>query len=246
MTVATATPTADLQQQLSVVARKRIFFGHQSVGANILDGLREIVASTPGAQLRIIRSDNPRSLAGSGFFEASIGNNTDPESKDRAFAKILHDGFGKASGIAFYKYCYVDISGITDIKKMFAHYQQNVDSLKAQYPAIRFLHVTVPLTTVEPPTKAWLKSLLGRLTEREVNRRRNEFNRLLKSAYKDDPVFDLAAIESTPPDGRRYSFTSDSQEVYALFPGYATDRGHLNTLGRHRAAEALIALLAKL
>jgi hypothetical protein len=239
-------PPAELQRQLAVVAQKRIFFGHQSVGANILDGLREISASTAGAHLRIISSEDPESLDGSGFFEAPIGNNTDPESKDHAFAKIVQHSFGKGSVIAFYKYCYVDISAKTDIQKMFAHYQQNIDILKAQYPTMRLLHVTVPLTTVESAAKAWLKSLLGRVTEREVNRRRNEFNTFLKSTYKDDPIFDLAAIESTLPDGSRYSFTLEGQEVYALFPGYTTDGGHLNKDGRHRAAKALIAVLANL
>lgn len=242
----TSSSPAALNHQLEVVARKRIFFGHQSVGQNILDGVRELVACTPGTSLNIISSEDPSNISGPGLFEAKIGKNTDPESKNLSFAAILQKGFGRQVGVAFYKYCYVDVTAATDVQKMFLQYQLNVDGLKAQYPAIQFVHVTIPLTTVEPAAKAWLKSVLNRRTERETSLRRNEFNRLLRETYQEDPIFDLAEIESTHPDGSSSFFVSDGQQVYTLYPEYATDGGHLNTLGQRRAAEALIGLLARI
>lgn len=244
MAATALTSPAALDQQLAAMASKRIYFGHQSVGANILDGIKDVAELSPGATLRIIASSDPASLSGPGLFESPVGENGDPESKNEAFARVLEKGMGAQGGIAFYKYCYVDFSATTDVQKVFASYRQHIDALKAKYHALRIVHVTVPLTMVEPAGKAWVKALLGRETARDANIRRNEFNRLVRETYRDDPIFDLAEIESTHPDGSRAFFTTRGQAVYTLCPEYTTDGGHLNAIGRRRAAEKLIALLA--
>ena len=239
------TAPAGLSQQLSAVSHQKIYFGHQSVGLNILEGIRDLAAHGPQPSLRIVHFDNPALLTGSGIFESSVGQNGDPQSKNAAFADALDKDLGTQVGIAFYKYCYVDFSAHSDVKSVFARYRDNVDALRAKYPSLKIVHVTVPLTTVESAGKAWIKAVLRRETARDANARRNEFNRLLKETYRNDPIFDLAEIESTHPDGSRESFISDGQTIYNLCPEYTSDGGHLNALGRGRAAEKLIALLAQ-
>jgi hypothetical protein len=242
--IRTSSPPAAMAEELTSVANKRIFFGHQSVGTNIIDGIRGIIAST-GPKLTIITSTDPGSFSGAGFFEAPIGRNGDLESKNEAFARILDKGLGAQGGIALYKYCYVDFTASTNIQQVFARYRQNIDLLKAKYPRLKIVHVTVPLTTVEPAGKAWLKAVLGRATAPNANTQRNAFNRMLRDTYRGDPIFDLAEVESTHPDGSRSFFTSGKETIYSLCPEYTSDGGHLNEVGRRRAAERLICLLAQ-
>ncbi|MCZ2076650.1 MAG: hypothetical protein LC130_16845, partial [Bryobacterales bacterium] len=113
--------------------------------------------------------------------------------------------------------------------------------------ALKFVHVTVPLTTVEPAAKAWIKSTLGKKTARAANLKRNRFNELLRKTYSGaDPIFDLAEVESTYPDGSRSYFMHQENKIYTLVPEYTTDGGHLNRLGRRTAAERLLRVLAEM
>jgi hypothetical protein len=57
-------------------------------------------------------------------------------------------------------------------------------------------------------------------------------------------VFDLAAIESTRPDGGRETFEVEGRQVPALVPAYTDDGGHLNGPAAERVARQLVALLA--
>ena len=59
-----------------------------------------------------------------------------------------------------------------------------------------------------------------------------------------EPLFDLAAVESTRPDGSRVFFERAGTPVYYLAPEYTNDGGHLIGAGRRSAAEALLATLA--
>jgi hypothetical protein len=62
---------------------------------------------------------------------------------------------------------------------------------------------------------------------------------------KDKPLFDLALIESTYPDGSRALYSRFSLQFYGLVPEYTDDGGHLNNLGRFTVAEQLIHLLSR-
>ena len=59
-------------------------------------------------------------------------------------------------------------------------------------------------------------------------------------------MFDLAAYESTGPDGGRAGVMRDGQAIPALAPGWTDDGGHLNAAGRQRIAEQFLAFLAHL
>lgn len=234
-------------QDLSLESTQKIFFGHQSVGDNIVQGLQEIASANPGLKLRIVNSANPESVVGPAFVEAHLGQNGDPQSKDNAFRAVLDRGLGREGGIAMYKYCYVDIAASTNVSSLFENYSRGIEALKLKYPLLGIVHITVPLRTVEPDLKAWVKEFLGRTTERDINRKRNEYNNLLKETYAGiDPIFDLAESESTHRDGSRASFRSGNDTIFDLAPEYTVDGGHLNEIGRRVAARELLNVLAKI
>lgn len=236
------------EEAVARIGSSRIFLGHQSVGANVLDGLRMLIAADPRLNLRIVSTDNPASVTGPAFFEACIGENRRPESKDIAFAAALDRGMGREGGIAGYKYCYIDVAAETGVETLFDSYSRNIESLRARYPLLRFLHITMPLTTdYEPSGKVLLKSMLGRVTARELNHRRNRFNSFLRSKFSDaDTVFDLEQVESTNLDGSRCRASLRGKTVFALSPDLASDSGHLNETGALIAAKRLLMKLAEM
>ena len=245
--VESASLAALTASDLSHLATQRIFFGHQSVGDDIVCGLRDLMASDPRLKLRIVESAAPQLLTEPAFVESHIGRNGDPHSKAEAFRTIVDKGLGREGGIAMYKYCYADVGPSTDIARMFDIYRREMNALKSKYPLLRVVHITIPLTTAEPAAKGWVKSALGRATARDLNRKRNEYNRLLTQAYNNsDPVFDLAGVESTRCDGLRSELIGSGQRIFTLAPEFTTDGGHLNGAGRRIAAAHLLMALAKL
>ena len=245
VSVVSAVPLSD--QQIARLEERKIFFGHQSVGDNILQGIRDLIADDPRLKLKIVNSSDPESVPGPALVESHIGENGNPQSKDEVLATILSKGMGKQGGIAMYKYCFVDIDASTDVRQMFYHYRSGIDALKLKYPSLKIVHITVPLMTVEPAMKAWIKSLLGRPTARDADAKRNAFNDLLRQTYTGiDPIFDLAEVESTHADGSRSFFLLGNEKIYTLAPEFTTDGGHLNERGRRVAAERLLLVLAGL
>jgi lysophospholipase L1-like esterase len=108
--------------------------------------------------------------------------------------------------------------------------------------------VTAPLTTVQTGIKARIKEIIGKpVGGYKDNIKREQFNEKLRKVYEGNgPVFDLAAIESTYPDGTRAFFKAASGTYPFLVPEYTVDGGHLNAKGRKIVAEQLLIVLAKL
>jgi len=232
-------------KQIASLAMKKIVFGHQSVGNDIIDGIRDLTRLDPRLKLNLVKSADPHLVSGSAFVEFELGRNGNPKSKIDAFTAILDKETKTPNEIALFKFCYVDIDSSTDIPKMFAGYRDGISRLKAKHPCLSIVHVTVPLTTVEGAAKAWIKSLLGKVTRRDMNVKRNEFNRLMRQTYaQTDPIFDLEEVESTLGSGLRSYFTRGKEKVYTLAPELARDHGHLNEQGRRLAAERLLVALA--
>jgi hypothetical protein len=227
-------------RDLRILSGRTIFFGHQSVGENLLEGVQDL-ASREGVPLRIQETRGAALLAlGHGL----IAENGDPLRKLRSFEEAL--GSGAVADVALMKFCYVDIGSDTDVAGLFARYQETLREMKARHPRTTFVHVTAPLTTVQGGARAIAKRVLGRppagLLE---NARREEFNALMRKAYQGlEPLFDLAREESTGPDGSIEAVTWKGKSVPALHPAYTDDGGHLNQEGRLRAARALVAALA--
>ncbi len=230
------------------LAARRIWFGHQSVGGNIVQGLADLVAggAAPVAAPMEIRPGEAPLAAG--FSHGTNGQNMDPRSKIAAFAHAVDDVLGGEVDIAFFKFCYVDIDRSTDVAALFGAYRQTLTTLAERYPRVRFLHVTCPVTVVSPAWRAGLKRMLGRPEPGfEVNAARERFNRLLREAYGGrEAVFDLARVESTRPDGSRETFRHAGETWPALVPAYSHDGRHLDQNGRRWVAASLLATLGEL
>jgi hypothetical protein len=219
-----------LRADLERVARQRVFFGHQSVGANVLGGLRKLAASEKVA-LQVS--------------DMLIPENGDPLRKLRSFEQALEERTGSVD-VALLKFCYVDVSADTDAKALFGQYRTAIERLQATHPQTTFVHVTLPLTTVQGGVKALAKRVLGRHPYGTLeNIRREEYNALLRKTYAGlEPVFDLARVESTAPGGAAAQVAWQGSVAPALAPDYTDDGGHLNAAGSVRAARELLAVLA--
>lgn len=231
------------------LAQRKVFFGHQSVGDNIIVGMEEIMKERPGVRLDIRKTKKPENFGNAVFGHFAIGKNEDPATKIHDFDAIMRSGVAGRVDIALFKFCFVDITGSTDAGKLFEDYAHAMASLKTAYPGVAFVHVTVPLLRREKASpKAWLLRLLGKgdgFFADEHNVRRNEFNDLMRAAYAGrEPLFDLAAFESTHPDGSRETFTDRGRTCSALAPEYTEDGGHLNALGRRMVAGQFLIFLA--
>lgn len=225
---------------------RRIWFGHQSVGADIMQGVSDLVARDPKLGLTLTEGAPPES--GAVFAHSTVGRNGDPSLKSDDFARVLDAGAGARLDVAFHKYCFADIVDTTDVERVFAHYRETMAGLESRFPTVTFVHVTAPLTMVQAGPRAALKKLMGQAPGRYAsNFRRERFNQLMRAEYgSTGRLFDLAALESTRPDGTRETIALGGKTAFALHPGFSADGSHLNAAGRQRVAEELLALLARL
>jgi hypothetical protein len=232
------------ESQWQKLTGEKIFFGHQSVGYNIVEGMEKIEEQVPGIKLNIVEIKNASDMNGAEFAHASIGENGDPHSKMQAFTDYVESGIGAKADIAFFKFCYVDINAYSDIDKIFIEYKETMEKLKKKYPHMIFIHSTVPLTESKTTVRSIIKAVLGK---EDHNIKRNLFNDMLRKEYSGrEPLFDIAQAESTRPDGTKSTFTKNGSIYYSLVTEYTDDDGHLNDLGQHAVAQDLLILLAKL
>ncbi len=247
VTFAGAARAADpqLRAELEAVARRTVLFGHQSVGTDILGGLHDLAAQE-AVPLRIEEVKSAQGLAPGAFAHAFVAENGNPALKLQSFERVLGQG-PAAVDVALVKFCFVDVTDGGDAKQLFARYQEAMRALQARHPRTTFVHVTVPITTFPPGPKAFVKRLLGRDRTERDNVRREEFNALVRGAYQGrEPLFDLARLEATRPDGRPEATEVGGKQVPALVPAYTDDGGHLNAVGRRRIARELVRLIAGL
>jgi hypothetical protein len=236
MPVNTDAASAVGAQELSAAARTKVFFGHQSVGRNVLDGLDGLYAVNG-------------LTAPTSWSDAYIGENGDPLGKIDDFEARIREGAGAEVDVALMKFCYVDVTDGTDVDALFERYRTTMAGLERDFPGVRFLHVTATLTTeagLVSRLKAGVKSLLGRevVESRADNVARERFNALMREEYGPERLFDLAEIESTAPDGTRVSGEVGGRDYFALYSGYAADSGHLDQEASMLAAAHLVALVA--
>ena len=222
-------------EERSTMQTTRIFFGHQSVGRDILAGIAEFEP-----ELRVVSTADPGRIEGPALIEASIGRNGDPRSKDHAFLEAASK-LGPGD-VATYKYCYADMLAETDPDSLFAQYQGTLDS--AARSGVRTIAITMPLTTVAPTWKRWIKQVLGKTTDLQLNAKRQQFNELLRQANTDRPLIDLARLESTAEDGSSRTVSFANQTVETLASEYTDDGAHLNDRGRRHVAPAFLQALS--
>lgn len=230
--MATVPPVTPAQWQ--AVAQQRILFGHQSVGRNILDGVRDLAAAA-GVSIPMQESRGPAVAPGLTHF--AVGSNGDPLAKISDFAAAV-DG-GAAADIALMKLCYIDFSGAQDPTQVAAAYCDTLDALRGRHAQTTFVAVTVPLTTVQGGPKALVKRMLGRTPDGQAeNERRQVFNEALRARNGAGRLFDLAAIEA----GRG----GKQGAAPCLDPALTSDGGHLNDQGARLVAAAFVGFLAGL
>jgi hypothetical protein len=230
------------------LASERFYFGHQSVGYDIVNGVDDLVKLDPRIGLRIVETSDATAFDTPLFAHSKNGVNKKPDLKIEAFERAVDGALGNRVDVAFYKFCYVDITPETDVEALFETYRASMGRLRDRFPATTFVHVTSPVTVVESGPKAWAKRVLGRpLAGEAANAARTRFNRLMKSAYEGkEPVFDLAGVESTYPDGTASSFKWEGSTYPKLIAGYSYDGRHLNEPGRRWVAAHLLRFLGEL
>ncbi|MCC7385921.1 MAG: SGNH/GDSL hydrolase family protein [Deltaproteobacteria bacterium] len=228
---------------LKKLAQLRIFFGHQSVGGDIVAGLEDLKRATGTAELSIVKLEPGAQLPAAYFAHGTVGQNRAPKSKFDGFAAVVDGELKGKVDVALMKLCYVDIDRTTDVEAILKDYVAMVQAVKSRHPELVVVHVTSPLMVVEGwnRMKYYAKVLMG--VEND-NVRRNRFNQLLRERFAGEPIFDLEAIESTRPDGSREDF--EDGKNFAMVHAYTYDGGHLNEAGRQRVARELARFMAKL
>jgi len=236
------------QEDWEELAAKTIYFGHQSVGGNIVEGVALVMQEHPQVQLSIKEAQGVQDLNGPVFAHSAIGKNRDPQSKISDFKSKMQSGMGERVDIALFKFCYVDISGDTDVNAMFEEYASAMDELQREYPNVNFVHSTVPLEVAGSSLKNSIKKLIGKpLYQQEANMKRNQFNQLLLDKYSGQSnVFDLAGHESLSATGKRTSFKAGDGAYFALNPEYSSDGSHLNSKGQTAIATEFLVFLQSL
>lgn len=247
----TSSQTAGTELDNTIIERvgqMRIFFGHQSVGANILDGIAALQKNTNKNRITITSTREAEQISGSGLYHAWIGENGSPQKKIEDFRKLIESGIGDKVDIALMKFCFIDFNQHTNINKIFESYRDTITKLQQAYPNVIFVPTTTPLIANNMTLKDWIKKILGRSQKNDSdNIARNEFNNYLRNYYLGkDPILDIAEFESTYPDGKRHFFHSNDKEYEALIADYTDDGGHLNTIGSQNVAKKVLTFISTL
>lgn len=236
----------ELHATLLRVARARIFFAHQSIGADILKGINElsIEYSTP---IEILEIEDTIPGHDTVLAHARIGRNGDPSSKLTHFAQLLEGGIGRSVEIAVLKLCYVDVTRQTDSVALGDDYLRQAGHLATCYPHLKIVHCTVPLAAHRRGFKATLARSLGRpdLVMAD-NRARTLFNDHLRNhCGRSVTLFDLAQVE-TGQSPHAVADAGTENNTPSLHPAFTSDGGHLNRNGRKIVAEAFVRTLGRI
>lgn len=213
-------------EQLQALQGVAVYFGHNSVGGNVMEGLAAVLGAQPGPRPALVTSSSPGDVHAGAFAHSYLGGNGRPLEKIATFRTLMTGDLGASADVAFMKLCYVDVVGeawddAAAVDALLAAYRDMVAAVQAAHPDLKLLHVTVPLSP-----------------SNEIdNRRRERISQRLRDAYGAD-VFDLASIEA---GGGHFS---GSYGLY-LNPAWAADAsGHLDAEGSRAVALELVAFLA--
>ena len=209
----------------------RVLFGHQSVGFDVLRGLRLLAEADAE---RYVLAVQPMVRAAwfarnRGVGEFVLGRNGDALGKVDEFAARVRDEFGAHVDVAMMKLCYADLTERSDPKAIFARWKAAHEELARAYPKVRFVWWTVPVP------------LPARCADR-----RTTINDLIRAHVREHGgvLLDVADLESHAPDGKAVVHPGGGEK---LFEGYARDAGgHLNDDGAQRVGRAVWWLLARL
>jgi hypothetical protein len=228
----------------SVIGSRTVYFGHQSVGSGVVAGV-ERLSEEHALPLRVVQTREPAAVTGPAFIHFLAGQNRDYASKNAAMLRLLESRTRAQRPVVLLKYCYVDINSPADPATMFEAYRDTLETIQFEHPDVTVVHATVPLTTVESAFKAGAGQLFGRPTRREAAVARHRYNELVRAEFAGtEPIFDLAKVEATQPDGMVAGFTAGGCTIETLAPNNTYDGGHLNARCQRAAATALLDLLS--
>ena len=243
-----------VRADLETLAQARVYFGHQSVGRNILQGVRAL-ADEAGVALRIEEVANGAPPEGPGLFHTNIGENGAPDGKLEAFlANVATPSADPAPApsvydVALLKFCYVDLDDDSQEQSpqaLFDRYRKSVAGLGERQQGLTLIHATMPLTADPPGWKTTVKRWLGRPTWTDAaNQKRNDYNRLLRSQFAPGETFDIARIEATHADGSISSFEAGGTTVETMAAEHTYDGGHLTDAAERHVAAAFLHTLAQ-
>jgi hypothetical protein len=226
--------------------KHNIYFGHQSVGWNIISGIEKW---EEGAGIKLLKRESRdfTEIADASFIHFAVGKNADPKAKIDDFVSLVGTIPKAAESIAFFKFCYVDIIASTNTAELFDYYKERMHHLKNEYPNINIVLMTVPLTGIQKGWKSMVKKLLSKVPYGYIeNLKRSEFNKMIMEEFSGVfPIFDLARIESTLPDGTIEKFSYKEAEHPCVPDFYTSDMGHLNDYGAKVVSYNLLAFLAE-
>jgi len=232
---------------LVCISKRRVFFGHQSVGASILREIRRLAEDLHVESISFVDIGGlPR--AGDPFFaDAAIGENHYPIEKCRDFSGKVSMICQHGVDAAIMKFCYSDIMRESDAEEIFRNYSATIDSLRKEHPAVRIIPATIPVTVGTGRIPGFGNRLLGRTGNLDMgNVRRSEFNDRVRAYFHDEDIYDVARAMSLDPNGIPKSFSFENRNIPKMFDGYAEADGcHLNSLGAYNAAVELIHVLGK-
>lgn len=227
---------------LSILSQRSVYFGHQSVGYNIMDGITDI--HNGSLTMYDLEKAVPDSFPSAYFAHNKIGKNFHPDTKIKSFEENTKTLFAKPPQIAVMKFCFVDIERDTDVEKLFTEYRVMTERFHREFPTVALVHVTAPLTPVggiKGQIKNIIKFVLGK---EDSNIKRMQFNTELRNTYSHDNLFDLAALESTYANGKKNCRSKKGFTYDIMLDEYNLDSGHLNVIGRQYVAGEFIKFLA--
>lgn len=223
---------------------KRIYFGHQSVGGNVIDGVREILRRKPAIGLRVADAREGDAFASPGLIHGPVGANENVPLKLKEFADAVA-AHGASLDMAMMKFCYADLraDAPTGALALLASYARTVGEIEKANPKLRMVHCTIPLTALQVGPKARIKALLGRDNGGD-NIPRQEYNVGLLKAFGESAVFDIALSESRGLGDSPASLLRDGVAYPCLHRAFTEDGGHLNAGGRVAVARDFLLFLA--
>lgn len=223
---------AQLQEDLKLLGESKIFFGHHSVGDDLLAGIK---ALSEAAKIPVA------------IQEARPGKNGDPQAKVADWLKMAAT-LPAGSEVAMMKFCYADFMPNTDVDAVFKAYTEAVETLRKERPDLSILHITTPLTVSNDGFMTKLKRMFGReVWDDQAALTRQRYNELLRQKFEGkEPFFDLAEWESKG-SGTPSLLEVGGTKVEVLPALYARDKGgHLNELGQQTGGKELARTLATL
>lgn len=235
----------DVGTLIEDVSKHKVYFGRQSVGLNIVSGLEQWKEET-GVQLTIAESKD-LSNATASFVHFGVGRNEDPYLKIDDFVSMVEAIPEEDGAVAFFKLCYVDITHETDVDALYNYYKEKMYQVKEEHPNYKIILMTCPVQGIQKGLRATVKRVLGMQPVGVWdNIKRHEFNtRLLNECSDDFPIFDLAGIETTLPDGSTQTYRYKGEEYPCMPDLYRSDYGHLNDFGSKIAGYNLLAFLSE-